>query len=97
VSSLWRLDDTAEHTLETCPAWRHQRADLVGAVDIGGTLSLSTMVKAMIDSESAWEAVASFCENVISQKEAAERVREEDAHAAPLRRRRTGRRRWARP
>jgi hypothetical protein len=41
-------------------------------------LSLSTMAEAMIDSESAWEAVASFCDNVISQKEAAERQREED-------------------
>jgi hypothetical protein len=33
------------------------------------------MVEAMLDSESPWEAIASFCENVISQKEAAERER----------------------
>jgi hypothetical protein len=87
------LDDTAEHTLQECPAWRRQRVELIGALDIGGTLSLSTMVEAMLDSESAWKAVASFCDNVISQKEAAEREREEDVLAAPLRRRRMGRRR----
>jgi hypothetical protein len=87
------LDDTAEHTLQVCQAWRRQRVDLIDALDIGGVLSLSNMVEAMLDSESAWEAVASICENVMSQKETAEREREEDALAAPLRRRRTGRRR----
>jgi hypothetical protein len=75
-----------------CQAWRRQRVELIVALDIGGVLSQSTMVEAMLDSESAWEAVASFCENVMSQKEAAEREREreEDALAAPLRRRRMG-------
>ncbi|RVE40273.1 hypothetical protein evm_015077, partial [Chilo suppressalis] len=74
-------DDTAEHTLLECPAWRHQRP-----------LSLRSMVEAMLRSDRAWEATASFCENVISQKEAAEREREDDPLAAPSRRRRTGRR-----
>jgi hypothetical protein len=69
-----------------CQAWRRQRVELIVALDIGGVLSQSTMVEAMLDSESAWEAVASFCENVMSQKEAAEREREreENALAAPL-------------
>ncbi|RVE55231.1 hypothetical protein evm_000129 [Chilo suppressalis] len=41
-------------------------------------------------SESCW-AMVSFCEDVISQKEAAKRVREEQAHAYSLRRRRRDR------
>jgi hypothetical protein len=49
----------------------------------------------MVGNERAWKAVASFCEAVMSQKEAAEREREEDALAGPLRRRREGRRRRA--
>jgi hypothetical protein len=53
------------------------------------------MVEAMVGNERAWKAVASFCEAVMSQKEAAEREREEDALATPLRRRREGRRRRA--
>ncbi|RVE40790.1 hypothetical protein evm_014558 [Chilo suppressalis] len=86
-------DDTAEHILLECLAWRQrqQRCDLIAALG-GGTLSLRSMVEAMLRSESAWEAAASFCENVISQKEAAEREREDDPLAAPSRRRRAGRR-----
>jgi hypothetical protein len=42
--------------------------ELIDALDIGGVLSLSTMVEAMLDSKSAWEAVATFCENVIKKK-----------------------------
>ncbi|CAH0407486.1 unnamed protein product [Chilo suppressalis] len=53
------------------------------------------MVRAMLGSERVWRAAASFCESVMAQKEAAEREREEDALAAPLRRRRVGRRRQA--
>jgi hypothetical protein len=40
------LDDTAEHTLQVCQAWRRQRVDLIDALDIGGVLSLSKMVEA---------------------------------------------------
>ncbi|KPJ07798.1 hypothetical protein RR48_12640 [Papilio machaon] len=46
-----------------------------------------------LESERSWDAVASFCEEVISQKEAQEREREHDPLAPPLRRRRVGRRR----
>ncbi|XP_045541485.1 uncharacterized protein LOC123722983 [Papilio machaon] len=58
-------------------------------------LSLPAVVNAMVGSESSWNAVASFCEEVMALKEAAERRREEDAAADPLRRRRDGRRRQA--
>ncbi|XP_026322238.1 uncharacterized protein LOC113231912, partial [Hyposmocoma kahamanoa] len=84
-------DDTAQHTLEVCSRWDEQRCTLTGTV--GQDLSLPSVVAAMLDSEESWEAVAYFCAQAMSQKEAAERVREDAADAHPLRRRRTGRRR----
>ena len=86
-------EDTSRHTLAECPAWAAQRAELVAVV--GADLSLPTVVKAMVGSETSWMAVVSFCEDVISQKEAAEREREDDPSSQPLRRRRIGRRRAA--
>ncbi|CAH2239891.1 jg4576 [Pararge aegeria aegeria] len=82
---------TAQHTLEVCSKWGPKRRTPVAA--IGGDLSLPSVVLAMLNSESALVVVADFCEDVISQKEDAERVREETLAAHPLRRRRVGRRR----
>lgn len=79
-------DDTAQHTFEVCPSWTEPRRDMVAA--IGLDLSLPSVVAAMLGSEDAWRAVASFCEHVMLQKEAAERAREEDPLAPPHRRRR---------
>jgi Zn finger protein HypA/HybF involved in hydrogenase expression len=84
-------DDTAQHTLQFCPAWEEQRGVLV--TEIGADLSLPTVFQAMARNAASWEAVASFCEHVMLQKEAAERGREEDPLAAPNRRRRQGRNR----
>ncbi|XP_013172756.1 PREDICTED: uncharacterized protein LOC106121589 [Papilio xuthus] len=84
-------EDTAQHTLEVCCAWSEERRTLVAA--IGDDLSLPGVIRAMLGSERSWDAVASFCEEVISQKEAQEREREGDPLAPPLRRRRVGRRR----
>ncbi|XP_026322175.1 uncharacterized protein LOC113231854 [Hyposmocoma kahamanoa] len=84
-------DNTAQHTLEVCNLWSAQRRTLVAT--IGGDLSLLSVVSAMQSGEESWEAVAFFCEEVILQKEAAERVREDAVDANPLRRRRWGRRR----
>jgi hypothetical protein len=88
------LDVTAEHTFIECPAWRRERYEFTMVLG-GGCLSLRTMVEAMVGNERSWKAAASFCETVISEKEAAEREREEDTLAAPLRHRREGRRRRA--
>jgi hypothetical protein len=71
--------DTAQHTLEFCPAWAEQHRVL--RQTIGEDLSLPVIAKAMVDSEVNWRAVVSFCEDVLSQKEAAERVREADPSA----------------
>jgi len=78
--------DTAQHTLEACPAWEVLRCDLRSA--IGEDLSLPAVVSAMVGSEDAWRAMVSFCEQVMSQKEAAERDREDDPSSDPIRRRR---------
>lgn len=83
--------DSAQHTLEECDAWSRQRRSLVA--EVGRDLSLPSVVKAMLDSDRSWEAMVSFCEEVISQKETAERFREGDAQADAIRRRRPGGRR----
>lgn len=83
--------DTAHHTLAECVVWAPQRRTLVAV--LGGELSLSTVVRKCVDSESGWSAFASFCETVISQKEADERERERSAPAGSLRGERPGRRR----
>ncbi|XP_060802890.1 uncharacterized protein LOC132902325 [Amyelois transitella] len=85
-------DDTAQHTLADCSRWSAQRQDLVEVLG-DGDLSLHNVVDRMLCSERNWVAVASFCETVILQKEAAERAREEDPNAPSHRRGRGGRRR----
>ncbi|XP_048004296.1 uncharacterized protein LOC125240445 [Leguminivora glycinivorella] len=87
-------DDMSQHTLEECSRWAVERAALVAATGLVD-LSLHSVIAAMLSSERRWDAVASFCEDVMSQKEAAEREREAAADALPLRRRRQGRRRRA--
>ncbi|XP_063830255.1 uncharacterized protein LOC135079532 [Ostrinia nubilalis] len=89
-------EDTAQHTLEVCPAWVQQRRALTAVT--GPDLALPSVVVAMLLGESAWDAMVSFCEEVMLQKETAERAREVDPEAHALRRRRPGgrRRRFAR-
>ncbi|XP_063624757.1 uncharacterized protein LOC134796497 [Cydia splendana] len=83
-------DDTAQHTLEECNRWAVERAALRATTGVAD-LSLRSIIAATLGSERKWEAVTSFCEEIMSQKEAAERVREAAADALPLRRRRQGR------
>ncbi|XP_022828209.1 uncharacterized protein LOC111357661 [Spodoptera litura] len=85
------LEDTARHTLEECSTWAELRRELITVLG-GNDLSLPTVVRAMVDSESAWDGVASFCERVMLAKEAAEREREASS-SLPSRRRRAGRQR----
>lgn len=75
--------DDAQHTLEVCPAWENYRVPLVAK--IGTDLSLPNVVKTMLHDTGAWKAVITFCENVMKQKENAERERE---RVDPTRRRR---------
>ncbi|XP_026744354.1 uncharacterized protein LOC113505747 [Trichoplusia ni] len=84
-------EDDAKHTLLDCPAWANDRRDLVANLD-GQALSLPAIISAMVGRESAWLAVATYCETVMSAKEAAEREREVTTDN-PSRRRRLVRRR----
>nr|XP_034830833.1 uncharacterized protein LOC117987875 [Maniola hyperantus] len=83
--------DTAQHTLMECAAWAPQRHLL--SFTLGSDLSLPSVISAMITSETCWTAVVSFCEQVLALKEAAERERELDPNAHPIRRKRQGQRR----
>ncbi|XP_047039657.1 uncharacterized protein LOC124644388 [Helicoverpa zea] len=67
-------EDSALHTLAECPAWATQRRDLTAVLNAAGNLSLPAVVSCMVSSEEEWNAVASFCEEVMALKEAAERI-----------------------
>ncbi|CAH2232537.1 jg22636 [Pararge aegeria aegeria] len=78
------LENTAQHTLEVCPAWAEQRRALQNTATCD--LSLLTIVRIEI----AW--TTSLCEEVMSAKEEAERESDRTS-TFPSRRRRTRRRR----
>ena len=83
-------EDTVEHTVAVCPAWAEHRRVLVEAIG-GGELSRPALVEAMVRSEGEWDAVTSFCEAVMLEKEVAGRLRQRASR--PSRRgRRSGRR-----
>ncbi|XP_025994381.1 uncharacterized protein LOC113004638 [Solenopsis invicta] len=73
--------DSAQHTLEHCPAWDELRRVLKDK--IGEDLSLGAVVAKMVLRESCWKAGASFCEQVMLQKEAAETARERQRGGRP--------------
>ena len=66
--------DTAQHTLAECGAFEEPRGRL--AAVIGRSLTPAAIVDAMLASDTRKEAVSTFCEEVMSLKEAAERDRE---------------------
>lgn len=74
--------DTAQHTLADCPAWAVQRRELV--IVVGADLSLPVLVTRMTGSEEAWKTAVSFCEAVMLRKEAAERIRRQEAAAEEM-------------
>lgn len=78
-------EDTVQHTLEVYVARTEQRREHVEI--IGADLTLPSIAKTMRKSVKNWDAVAAFCEAVVSP-EAAERVREEFLYHDMLCRRR---------
>ncbi|XP_068987410.1 uncharacterized protein [Bombus flavifrons] len=66
--------DSAQHTLEHCPAWALPRS----AVDseIGGDLSPPAVFGALLANERSWKEIATFCEQVTLRKEVADSERE---------------------
>ncbi|CAH0585872.1 unnamed protein product [Chrysodeixis includens] len=75
------------YTLAECVSWDEQRRVFTNVV--GGDLSLPAIVRRMVGGAESWDAVVSFCEGVMSQKETAEREREIST-PFPGRRKRTG-------
>ena len=65
--------DSAQHTVETCEAFAEHRNALIAV--IGSDLA-PALVKALLAGERERNAITSFCEEVIKQKEKAERERE---------------------
>jgi hypothetical protein len=80
--------DSAQHTLEHCPAWALPRRALVA--EIGGDLSPPAVFGALLANERSRKAVTTFCEQVMLRKEAAERERERDSHPERIGGRRRG-------
>lgn len=83
-------EETAQHVLEVCPGADGPRQSLVAV--LGADLSLPVILSRMVDDEGSWEAMVSFCETTVSQREAEEREREANPLSHPLRRARTRRR-----
>ena len=67
-------EDTAQHTLEACPAWEVPRRVL--RLEIGERLAPDTLIEAMLRGPQEYTAVRTFCEQVMLVKERAERERE---------------------
>jgi hypothetical protein len=80
--------DSAQHTLEHCPTWAVSRHSLT--VEIGCDLSPPAILEPLLTSERGRKAVTSFCELVMLQKEAAERVRDRNSHPERIGRRGRG-------
>jgi hypothetical protein len=66
--------DTAQHTLEFCPAWAEPRRVL--RLAIGERLAPEAVVEAVMRGPQELAAVRAFCEQVMLAKERAERSRE---------------------
>jgi hypothetical protein len=66
-------EDTAQHTLESCPAWEVPRRVLRFA--IGKTLAPDTVVKAIMRGQWELAAVRTYCERVKFAKERAKKSR----------------------
>ncbi|XP_077263135.1 uncharacterized protein LOC143898005 [Temnothorax americanus] len=77
--------DTAQHTLEHCPAWGDERRVLWAA--IRKDLSLPAVIERTAgtgaESTRRWEAFVSFCDKVMWQKKADERIRKGEAAPPP--------------
>lgn len=67
------LDDTAEHTLERCPAWDTPRRVLGTALD--GDLSIGNSLKALARDDASRRAFLTFSREVMASKEESERAR----------------------
>lgn len=79
LRTRWITEDTVDHTVQVCPAWEGHRRVLVEAIG-SGDLSRPALVQAMVRGEREWDAVASFSEAVMLEKETAELQRVRTSH-----------------
>jgi len=66
-------EDDAAHTLLRCTAWDQQREKLKSAI---GQVETGSLVAMMLAEKKHWVAVQEFAEEVMAQKEEAERERQ---------------------
>ncbi|XP_012240119.1 uncharacterized protein LOC105680649 [Bombus impatiens] len=66
-------EDTAQHTLQFCPAWEEPRRVL--RLAIGESLAPEVIVEAMLRRKQEYIAVCPYCEQVMRAKERAKRER----------------------
>lgn len=64
-------DDTVLYTLKVCPAFNDQREILKGT--IGRSISMNTLIQALLQGEDKRLAVSNFCRDVLQVKEKRER------------------------
>jgi len=79
-------EDSAQHTLEECPAWAVERGALVAV--LGPDLDLGAVLGAAASAPEKWRVFLRFAEAVMTAKELAERVRQAELAAPPGHRRR---------
>jgi hypothetical protein len=86
-------EDTAQHTLERCPAWEEPRRVL--CLTIGDRLAPEAVIKAMTRGQQELAAVRNYCEQVMLAKERAVKNREKRGDPVRVSRRREPIRRHA--
>ncbi|XP_011151469.2 uncharacterized protein LOC105190415 [Harpegnathos saltator] len=67
--------DSAQHTLQDCPAWAAERGVVIR--EVGPELSLPNIVSKMLQSERKLDTFTEFCETVMKEKEEAEEIRQQ--------------------
>jgi hypothetical protein len=77
-------EDTAQHTLERCPAWEEPRRIL--HLTFGDRLAPEAVIEAMTRGQQELAAVRNYCEQVMLAKERAEKNREKRGGPVRVRR-----------
>ena len=75
-------EDSADHTLARCREWIDDRRVLES--QLGPDLDLPTVVRRMARDRGCWEAMSLFAEQVMLEKEEAERDRERAGHPSRI-------------
>jgi hypothetical protein len=73
-------EDSALHTLMSCPVWEESRRML--RTEVGEDISPEALIRAILEGRQGHSAVRTFCEQVMLAKERAERERVRTGHPA---------------